>query len=101
MKNAINSLKETINTTSDSVVIGASNKTVAITTSTGIIGSMANWNWVSIISILIGLITMVVSIFFNFKRYKREQEEHKYKILEYKASIEQIESHKGNTYECK
>ena len=59
----------------DAIAIPASNKTTAGGAVTGILGWLASVNWLGVSGVLIALVGLIVNIYFQWRRDRRERTE--------------------------
>ena len=69
-------LKELIDAIPDAVALSVSSKVTVGASATGLLSSVAQWNWTAIIASLVAIVGLAANVYFLRRRDKRERDLH-------------------------
>ena len=69
-------LRDLIDAIPDTAAISVASKTTLGASGTGLLASMAQWNWTAIIASVVAIVGLVANLYFQRRRDKREREFH-------------------------
>ena len=69
-------LRDQIDAIPDTAAISVSTKMTLSASGTGLLASMAQWNWTAIIASVVAIVGLVANLYFQRRRDKREREFH-------------------------
>lgn len=70
----------------EAITVNTSNKSMLLGAATGIIGWLSQINWIGICGALVALVGLIVSVYFQIRRDRRETREHEARMRNYESN---------------